>query len=122
MMREELAVVPGIGKKCVKLLGADNSGSISACGVDDAAVTKVSELVGVFINIYILLAARGAHTDSAKQNFFIWLKEVKFVSSHRHDIVRAIAERADIIMFGVNTTIIMFGLVNNDEGNEAHHE
>ena len=88
MKREELARVPGIGAKCIERLkvGTARGGS--------APVTTVSELIGVFVGMRL----SGGHLDSVEQEFFAWLKEVKLIQNNCHEIVRAISERAELLV------------------------
>ena len=44
----------------------------------------------------------GGHLDSAEQEFFAWLKEVKLIKNNRHEIVRAISERAEFMIPAVH--------------------
>ena len=90
MKREELARVPGIGDKCIERLGAARDGS--------APVRTVSELIGVYVGMRL----SGGHLDSAEQEFFAWLKEVKLIKNNRHEIVRAISERAEFMVPAVH--------------------
>jgi hypothetical protein len=90
LKREELARVPGIGAKCIERLGAATDGS--------APVTTVSELIGVYVGMRL----SGGHLDSAEQEFFAWLKEVKLIKNNRHEIVRAISERAEFMVPAVH--------------------
>ena len=91
MKREELARVPGIGVKCIERLSAATGGS--------APVATVSELIGVFVGMRLL---SGGHVDSVEQEFFAWLKEVKLIKNNRHEIVRAISERAELMVPAVH--------------------
>ncbi len=90
MKQEELTRVPGIGAKCIERLGAVRDGS--------APVRTVSELIGVFVGMRL----SGGHLDSAEQEFFAWLKEAKLIKNNRHEIVRAISERAEFMIPAVH--------------------
>jgi hypothetical protein len=80
MHHDELELVPGIGPKHAALLMQDTGGR---------PIWHISGLLLQFLRYHVL----GAPLDIACQRFFCWLKCSKGIFTHRHDIVRAVAER-----------------------------